>query len=321
MRSPSRHTLGQHTKHSRDFEPLRRIEPLLEHALSIEAYKTPPRVGARQHPKMTAALQRVDAHIIRYNRLVALLRDEAKVEPKTRPGDSADWLAWAHGTRWLLVGHLPLRRPVVRLTAVRAQRSLFESFAIVEASRPGSLVSPYSHSEIRTVVGYLDDVFAANNLIAVAGTPYAPMAWDPDFVPSPEEMEGVEAPPRPRRVLYDPRLTFLDDFRAYPKTLDELFSAMSTLATTSASTGHTLTSKVDELARKLDQFFAPVLTVRSGSSSNPIVVDDEVSQVQANGPFAGVRTGGVGRAGSRGGRGGRNGRSGNTFARCHSHAL
>ena len=117
------------------------------------------------------------------------------------------------------------------------------------------------HSKIRTVVRYLDDVFTANNLITVAGTPYVPMAWDPDFMPSPEEMEGVEAPPHPRRILYDPHLTFLDNFCTYPKTLDELFSAMSTLAMTSALTGHMLTLKVDELARKLDQFFAPVLTI------------------------------------------------------------
>ena len=96
---------------------------------------------------------------------------------------------------------------------------------------------------------------------------------------------------------------------------------MLTLAMTLALTGHMLTSKVDELARKLDQFFTPVLTVRSGSTTNPIVINDEVLQAQVNGPFTGVRTGGIGRAGSRGGRGGQNGRNGYAFVRCHSHAL
>ena len=57
---------------------------------------------------MTATLQCINAHIVCYNCLVALLWDKAKVEPKMQPGDSVDWLAWAHGTRWLLVGSLLL---------------------------------------------------------------------------------------------------------------------------------------------------------------------------------------------------------------------
>ena len=138
------------------------------------------------------------------------------------------------------------------------------------------------------VVEYLDDVFAANNLITIAGTPYVPMAWDPDFILSPKEMEGAKAPPCPQCMLYNPCLTFLDDFRAYPKTLDELFSTMTNLAMTLASTGHMLTLKVNKLLRKLNQFFAPVLTVQSGSSKNPIFINDEVAQKQTNSPFAGV---------------------------------
>ena len=45
----------------------------------------------------------VNAHRIRFARLIDVLLADAAIEPQYQPSRSREWLAWAHGARWHLV--------------------------------------------------------------------------------------------------------------------------------------------------------------------------------------------------------------------------
>ena len=42
-------------------------------------------------------------YALRYLRLLDILRDERATEPRLNTAEPAEWLNWAHATRWLIV--------------------------------------------------------------------------------------------------------------------------------------------------------------------------------------------------------------------------
>ncbi|EPS97275.1 hypothetical protein FOMPIDRAFT_1052490 [Fomitopsis schrenkii] len=78
----------------------------------------------------------VNAHRIRFARLIDVLLADAAIEPQYQPSRSREWLAWAHGARW----HL---------------RAVLESYCHVTAAEPGSLPSPFAYREIKEMLDYL----------------------------------------------------------------------------------------------------------------------------------------------------------------------
>ena len=55
-------------------------------------------------PPFEEALPRADAHIARYQCLLALVQAERFFEPAGASVEAKEWLAWAHFVRWVLVG-------------------------------------------------------------------------------------------------------------------------------------------------------------------------------------------------------------------------
>ncbi|KAH9829010.1 uncharacterized protein C8Q71DRAFT_791910 [Rhodofomes roseus] len=78
---------------------------------------------------------------VHFYRLLELLLHEHNLEPHLLPHDPTAWLAWAHGSRWLL-------------------RMLFESRSIAVASGDISLPSVHQTPSVHALVVYLDTIFA-----------------------------------------------------------------------------------------------------------------------------------------------------------------
>ncbi|TFY60822.1 hypothetical protein EVJ58_g4905 [Rhodofomes roseus] len=100
-------------------------------------------------------------YVVRFYRLLKLLRHER--EPRPLPHDLTAWLAWAHGSRWLL-------------------RMLFESRSIAVASGDISLPSICQTPSVHALVVYLDTVLAilpSKHALSLP-KPYPIIAWSPN---------------------------------------------------------------------------------------------------------------------------------------------
>lgn len=58
-----------------------------------------------------------NAHRVCFSRLINVLQADLAVEPRYRMSNDHEWLAWAHGTRWHLVGRGPAVSETSRLIA------------------------------------------------------------------------------------------------------------------------------------------------------------------------------------------------------------
>ena len=64
-----------------------------------DSLRSPATMSDPQHqPNPTAAV-----YALRYLRLLDILRDERATEPRLNTAEPAEWLNWAHATRWLIV--------------------------------------------------------------------------------------------------------------------------------------------------------------------------------------------------------------------------
>ncbi|EPS96703.1 hypothetical protein FOMPIDRAFT_1053066 [Fomitopsis schrenkii] len=79
-------------------------------------------MSAEHHPNATAAV-----YALRFCRLLEILRDERATEPRLTTRNHAEWLAWAHGARWLV-------------------RMLFDSRAQAVVHGDAALPSVHSHT-------------------------------------------------------------------------------------------------------------------------------------------------------------------------------
>ena len=74
----------------------------------------------------------------------------------------------------------------------------------------------------------IDRVFKEGGVTPGRGVPYAPLAWDPLFVPQPVELASAPLPfPDPPSFTAKP--IYLEDFRELPCTFNELCTAFSAL--------------------------------------------------------------------------------------------
>ena len=96
------------------------------------------------------------------------------------------------------------------------------------AVRPGSLRSPYTYLMVVAIMNRINRVFEEGNVPPGRGVPYAPLAWDPLFVPQPIELAATPLPfPDPPSFATEP--IYLEDFRELPRTFDELHITFSAL--------------------------------------------------------------------------------------------
>ncbi|EPS95469.1 hypothetical protein FOMPIDRAFT_1054194 [Fomitopsis schrenkii] len=145
----------------------------------------------------------VNAHRIRFARLIDVLLADAAIEPQYQPSRSREWLAWAHGARW----HL---------------RAVLESYCHVTAAEPGSLPSPFAYREIKEMLDYFDEVFKDRDLpeIERVGVPFPTLAWSEAAVLykqlQPNTRLAVGLP------MYTTVPTYLDDYRSLPTIVSEM---------------------------------------------------------------------------------------------------
>ena len=96
------------------------------------------------------------------------------------------------------------------------------------AVRPGSLRSPYTYLMVVAIMNRINRVFEEGNVPPGRGVPYAPLAWDPLFVPQPIELAAAPLQfPGPPDFAAEP--IYLKDCRELPRTFNELRTAFGVL--------------------------------------------------------------------------------------------
>ncbi|EPS94742.1 hypothetical protein FOMPIDRAFT_94901 [Fomitopsis schrenkii] len=161
----------------------------------------------------------INAHRVRFSRLLDVLRADLAVEPRYRASNDREWLAWAHGTHW----HL---------------RALFESYCAVVAHEPDALPSPLAVAPVTRLLDYFDSVFQSDSPIAVerSGVPYATLAWSESSVTEIQNRACDATPADPPQ--YSAMPMYLDDFRSLPSSLHGIAVLVDSLLADSRS--HTL---------------------------------------------------------------------------------
>ncbi|EPS99168.1 hypothetical protein FOMPIDRAFT_1050914 [Fomitopsis schrenkii] len=145
----------------------------------------------------------VNAHRIRFARLIDVLLADAAIEPQYQPSRLREWLAWAHGARWHLC-------------------AVLESYCHVTAAEPGSLPSLFAYREIKEMLDYFDEVFKDRDLpeIERVGVPFPMLAWSEAAVlykqTQPNTRLTVGLP------MYTTVPTYLDDYRSLPTIVSEM---------------------------------------------------------------------------------------------------
>ena len=83
--------------------------------------------------------------------------------------------------------------PTQKLNAAHTPGSAlsFELYSMAVAVRPGSLRSPYTYPTVIATMNCIDRIFEEGNVPPGRGVPYAPLAWDPLFVPQPIELAAA----------------------------------------------------------------------------------------------------------------------------------
>ena len=97
----------------------------------------------------------------------------------------------------------------------------------------------------------IDRVFEEGNVVPGQGVPYAPLAWDPLFIPQPVELAAAPLPfLDPPSFATEP--IYLEDFRKLPRTFDELHIAFSALRETVRSETQDLSQYIRALHYSVD---------------------------------------------------------------------
>ncbi|KAH9918801.1 uncharacterized protein B0H18DRAFT_1122877 [Fomitopsis serialis] len=173
-----------------------------------------------------------EAYAARYYRLLEVLKTEGLVEPRYDANSPGEWLAWAHGVRWMI-------------------RFLFESrsWAILLAN--DTLPAPRSFPEIDELMRYLDEVFHRDgNQGDILGSPYPTIAWSETLVLL-EQVNQAE-----RRPLANPQyqreLLILSDFRQLPDNLESMGRAIHNIAVDQRRTHGTLVRLLESLLERVN---------------------------------------------------------------------
>ena len=160
----------------------------------------------------------------RFYRLVDLLRDERVVEPRLNPDSDLEWLAWAHGARWLIVRAFFRLVLHVSPTFLRStQRMLFDSRSRAVAHGDASLPLVRRYSDVQDLIEYIDQVFLTlPSQHSYVGEPYPLIAWAPNRVAAEQSDAEVGRPLLPIRYMERPMQ--LSSFRASSDSLDGLLT-------------------------------------------------------------------------------------------------
>ncbi|TFY56503.1 hypothetical protein EVJ58_g7602 [Rhodofomes roseus] len=160
-------------------------------------------------------------YVVRFYRLLKLLRHKRDLEPRLLPHDPTAWLAWAHGSRWLL-------------------RMLFESCSIAVASGDISLPSVRQTPSVHALIVYLDTVFAtlpSEHALSLP-EPYPVIAWSPNRVLA-EQSIAEEDTPLPA-ISYRNSPLALSNQRASSVGWDVITDQLEALSDAQCSTTDTL---------------------------------------------------------------------------------
>ncbi|EPS94210.1 hypothetical protein FOMPIDRAFT_1055292 [Fomitopsis schrenkii] len=191
----------------------------------------------------------VNAHRVRFARLLDVLRADLAVEPRYRASNDREWLAWAHGTRW----HL---------------RALFESYCAVVAHEPDALPSPLAVAPVTRLLDYFDSVFQSDSPIAVerSGVLYATLAWSESSVTAIQDRACDATPADPPQ--YSAMPMYLDDFRSLPSSLHGIAVLVDSLLADSRSLLADSRSHTLELRRLTDRVEGIALNGRDAPPTN-----------------------------------------------------
>ncbi|EPS93785.1 hypothetical protein FOMPIDRAFT_92653 [Fomitopsis schrenkii] len=164
-------------------------------------------MSAKHHPNATATV-----YSLRFCCLLEILRDERATEPCLTTHNHAEWLAWAHGTRWLM--HM-----------------LFDSRVRAVAHGDAALPSVRSQSDIQALIEYLDKVFAMlPSEHSALGVPFPAIAWLVNQVAA-EQADSEAGRPLPSVRYLDRPLQFLT-LRSSGKGWDSLVRRMQAIVQT-----------------------------------------------------------------------------------------
>ncbi|TFY60824.1 hypothetical protein EVJ58_g4903 [Rhodofomes roseus] len=163
-------------------------------------------------------------YVVRFYCLLELLRHEHDLEPHLLPHDPTAWLAWAHGSRWLLV--CPSPRTCV------LQRMLFESRSIAVASGDISLPSVHQTPSVHALVVYLDTVFATlpSEHASSLPEPYPVIAWSPNVFSPSRALLRKRASSVGWDIITDQLEALSDAQCSTTNTLDQLDGGLATLS-------------------------------------------------------------------------------------------
>ncbi|KZT67639.1 hypothetical protein DAEQUDRAFT_767001 [Daedalea quercina L-15889] len=151
-----------------------------------------------------------EAYAARYYRLLDVLKTEGLVEPRYDVNSPGEWLAWAHGVRWMIC-------------------FLFESRSRAILLANDMLPAPRSFPEIDELMCYLNEVFHRDgNQGDILGSAYPTIAWSETLVLL-KQVNQAE-----RRPLANPQYQreslILSDFRQLPNNLESMGQAIHNIA-------------------------------------------------------------------------------------------
>ncbi|KAH9841340.1 uncharacterized protein C8Q71DRAFT_720566 [Rhodofomes roseus] len=168
-------------------------------------------------------------YVVRFYHLLELLQHKCNLEPRLLPHDPTAWLAWAHGSHWLL--HM-----------------LFESRSIAVASGDISLPSVRQTPSVHALVEYLDAVFATLPSKHASSIPelYPVIAWSPNRILAKQSI-AEEGAPLPAISYRNSPLALLNQ-RASSVRWDVVTDQLEALSAAQCSTTDTLDQLNGELA-------------------------------------------------------------------------
>ncbi|KZT64843.1 hypothetical protein DAEQUDRAFT_769346 [Daedalea quercina L-15889] len=151
-----------------------------------------------------------EAYAARYYHLLDVLKTKGLVEPQYDANSPGEWLAWAHGVRWMI-------------------RFLFESCSRAILLANDTLPAPRSFPEIDELTCYLDEVFHRDgNQGDILGLAYPTIAWSETLVLLKQANQAE------RRPLANPQYQreslILSDFHQLPDNLESMGRAIHNIA-------------------------------------------------------------------------------------------
>ncbi|EPS93666.1 hypothetical protein FOMPIDRAFT_1055777 [Fomitopsis schrenkii] len=177
-------------------------------------------MSAEHHPNATAVV-----YSLRFCRLLEILRDERATEPRLTTCNHAEWLAWAHGARWLVVRRAVFL-PLSRLTLTDTAHAVRLPRASCGAWRRGPSFRLTSSHSSNTLTRFATLPSEHSTL----GIPFPAIAWSVNQVAA-EQANSEAGCPLPS-VRYLDRPLQLSTLRSSAEGWDSLVRRMQAIVQT-----------------------------------------------------------------------------------------